>query len=79
VATEPAPAPEPFEARPELGFVATEVDVAPPAAKARLHDVRGRKRRKRSVAEVCRSRLLDAGAAEEERRRQLVVGSEQRD
>ncbi len=77
MATEPAPAPESFEPRPELVFIATEVDVAAPAAKARLHNIRGRKGWKRHIAEVCRPRLLDSGAAEEEGGRELVVGTEQ--
>jgi hypothetical protein len=79
VATEPLPVPETVEDFPELVFVATEIHVAAPTAKARLHDVRGRKRRYRHVADVCRSGLCDARAPEEEGRRQLVVGGEQSD
>jgi hypothetical protein len=55
------------------------VDIAPPAAEARLDDVWRWKRRNRLLADVCRSRFLDTGPAEEKRRRQLVVGGEQRE
>src|SRR5262249_54868821 len=77
LATKPAPPAEAFEPRPELALVVTAVDVAAPAAKTRLHDVRGRKARQRHLAEVRRPRLLDPESAEQESGRELVVGRKQ--
>jgi hypothetical protein len=77
VATEPAPAPEAFEPRPQLVLVATAVDVAAPAAEAGLHHVRGRKGWNRHLAEVRRLRVRDPRPGEEEGGRELVMGGEQ--
>jgi hypothetical protein len=76
LASKPAPAPQAFEPRPQLMLVATEIDLAAPAAKARLHDVRGRKPRNRNLADVSGPRLLDADSAQEQGRRELVVRCE---
>jgi hypothetical protein len=57
-------------------LVATEIDLAAPAAKARLHDVRGRKPRNRHLADVSGPRLLDADSPQEQGGRELVVRCE---
>jgi hypothetical protein len=64
VATEPAPASKAFEPAPQLVLIAAEVDVSPPAAEARLDDIRSRKCWSRHVANMCRPRLLDTGSTQ---------------
>src|SRR5262249_11092523 len=79
LATEPAPVLETFEPRTKLVIVAAEIDVAAPAAEARLHHVRRSKPGAGHVADMRRARLRNSGSPEQERRRELVVRRQQRE
>jgi hypothetical protein len=77
--TEPAPTREPFERLLELGAVAAQRHLAPPAAEARLDDDREVEVGRLAVLlDQPRLRMRQPGAAQRPRRQHLVVRAQER-